>query len=147
MCTWTEELYNLAEFIEIYRVQFSGLHPCIQNNIKLASRIHSDKVQVINSCLMLIKQRFWLWVPPLALNNWTVMPSKFWTLRSRFRNLSNILVLEWIRLYQCLITSVMYVAPHFYFWDVLAPFALTWLKKRLLVLLILLLPRVLIFVI
>ena len=29
-------------------------------------------------------------VPPLALNNWTVMPSKFWTLTSRFRNLSNI---------------------------------------------------------
>ena len=44
---------------------------------------------------------------------------------SRFRNLSNILVLGWIRLYQCLITSVMFVAPHFYLWDVLAPFALT----------------------
>ena len=47
-------------------------------------------------------------VPSPALNNWTLVPSKFWTLTFRVRNLSNILVLRWIRLYLCPITSVMY---------------------------------------
>ena len=78
---------TISNYLKVAWWRTSSVLICLFNNVSLLFRVVWI---VIRSCLMSIKQRFWLWVPPLALKIelWHHQNSRLWHLVSEICQIS-----------------------------------------------------------